>query len=285
MSLKPTVRKSTNGPATPIVSIGDVLRGVGGKGEERPAASAEHAVSQVGVSAKRVGSVRTPHFDESRTREEFRVIKRHLFNRIQGAPHDRMDPRTILITSASPGEGKTTITIGLAMSFMFERDCSVVLIDADMRFPELSRRLGLSSEMGLLDYLEHGDVEVDDVVYPTSVKGVYAVPSGAPRITAPELIASERMANFLKTLHAQSEKAIVIMDSGSILSCSETISLASHAGQILVVVAKGRTKRMDIDEGLGILHRQAGPIDEGRVAVVFNMTGHSQSSVRYSKRD
>jgi Mrp family chromosome partitioning ATPase len=233
---------------------------------------------------KRVGSVRTPHFDESRTREEFRVIKRHLMSNIEaGEQGRRKDPRTILITSASPAEGKTTVTIGLAMSFMFERNCNVVLIDADMRSPELSRRLGLSSEAGLLDFLEQDDLALNEVLYPTSVSGVYAVPAGLPRITAPELIAGDRMRLFLQQIYAASERTIVIMDSGSVLSCSETISLASHAGQILFVTAKGQTKRADIDEGLGILHRQAGPIDSSRVAFVFNKTDHSQSPVRYSR--
>ncbi len=235
---------------------------------------------------KRVGSVRTPHFDESRTREEFRVIKRHLLSNIMASGEQRRgkDPRTILITSASPAEGKTTVTIGLAMSFMFERNCNVVLIDADMRSPELSRRLGLSSEAGLLDFLEQDDLALNEVLYPTSVSGVYAVPAGLPRITAPELIAGERMQLFLQQIYAASERTIVIMDSGSVLACSETISLAHHAGQILFVTAKGQTKRADIDEGLGILHRQAGPIDSSRVAFVFNKTDHSQSPVRYSRK-
>lgn len=233
---------------------------------------------------KRVGAVRTPHFDESRTREEFRAIKRHIMARMHlntGTP--REDLRTLLITSASPREGKTTVTLGLAMSFMFERDCSVVLIDADMRSPELSRRMKLSDELGLLDYLEDDSLTVADIVYPTSIDGVFAVPAGRPRVDAPELISSSRMRAFLDRLHEGQDKRIVIMDSGSILSCSETISLASYAGQILFVCAKGQTKRVDIDEGLGILHRQAGPIDESRVALVFNKTDQSQSPVRYSR--
>jgi MinD-like ATPase involved in chromosome partitioning or flagellar assembly len=175
------------------------------------------------------------------------------------------------------------VTLGLAMSFMFERDCSVVLIDTDMRGPELSRRMKLDDELGLLDYLEDESIKLDDIVYPTSVNGVFAVPAGRPRITAPELIASRRMRGFLDRLHEGHPQRIIIMDSGSILSCSETISLASHAGQILFVVSKGQTKRVDVDEGLGILHRQAGPIDETRVALVFNKTDQSQSPVRYSR--
>jgi len=76
----------------------------------------------------------------------------------------------------------------------------------------------------------------------------------------------------------------VIIDSGSVLACSETVSLATHAGQILFVTAKGQSKRTDVDEGIGILHRQAGPIDENRVALVFNKTDQSQSPVRYAPR-
>ena len=137
--------------------------------------------SAAGGELKRIGSVRTPHFDESRTREEFRVVKRHVFSRIQaGATEKGRDPRTILITSASPQEGKTTVTLGLAMSFMFEQDCSVVLIDSDMRSPELSRRMGLSGELGLLDYLENDALETGDIFYPNSVRGVFVVPASLP---------------------------------------------------------------------------------------------------------
>jgi MinD-like ATPase involved in chromosome partitioning or flagellar assembly len=232
---------------------------------------------------KRIAWVSTPHFDESRTREEFRVLKRYLIWRM--GQMDKDDARNILITSAGPGEGKTTVTLGLAMSFMFERDCRVVLIDGDMRSAELSRRMWLEDEPGLLDFLENEHLAASEIIYPTSVKGVYAVPSGKPRINAPELISSERMRTFLKALHHADDNWIVIIDSGSVLSCSETISLANQVGQIVFVIAKGETKRADVDQGLGVLHRQAGPIDESRVAIVFNKTDRSQSPVRYSKRE
>jgi protein-tyrosine kinase len=237
-----------------------------------------------GGQLRRVGAVRTPHFDESRTREEFRVLKRHVVARMQaGQGENQGHPATILITSASPQEGKTTVTLGLAMSFMFERNCRVVLIDADMRRPDLSRRMNLIEEAGLLDFLENEELGVDDVVYPTSVRGVYAVPSGQPRATAPELIASARMRVLLDSLHGGDEPCIVIIDSGSVLACSETVSLAGYAGQILFVVSKDQTRRVEIDQGLGILHREAGPLDEARVGIVFNKSAPSQSLVRYSK--
>lgn len=270
---------------TPEAELDERLEGAGSSEGLVPQVPDLADLHACGADLKRVGAVETPHFDESRTREEFRVLKRHMIARMKNASDQHsLRPGTILITSASPREGKTTVTLGLAMSFMFERDCQVVLIDADMRSPELSRRMKLADEPGLLDFLDDERLQIADIVYPTSVKGVYAVPAGRPRVTAPELIAGERMHALLDSLHGGDGPRIVIMDSGSVLSCSETISLATHAGQILFVVAKGETKRVDIDEGLGILHREAGPLDESRVAIVFNKSDRSQSPVRYSKR-
>ena len=233
---------------------------------------------------KRIGAVQTPKFDESRTREEFRVLKRHVLARIEGrAAGEICDPRTVLVTSASPAEGKTTVTLGLAMSFMFERDYRVILVDADMRTQELSKRMKLQDQPGLLDYLEDDRLSVDDILYQTSVRSVFAIPSGHPRVTAPELLAGARMRNLLEAFHEAPDKHVLIIDSGSVLSCSETISLATYAGQILFVAAMGETRRSDVDEGLAILHREAGPIDERRVAMVFNKTDHAQSPVRYAR--
>lgn len=238
-----------------------------------------------GGGRKRVGALETPRLDESRTREEFRGLKRHMVARIEAiGDAERNDLGTILVTSASPREGKTTVTLGLAMSFMYERDARVVLVDADFGQPELSRRLKLADEPGLLDFLEHDALELSDIVHPTNIKGVYAVPAGRARAAAPELIAGDRMGRLLDALHAGEERRVVIIDSGSVLSCSETISLARQAGQILFVVAKGKTRRAHVDEGLAILHREAGPVDASRVAFVFNKADRSQSPVRFSKR-
>ena len=152
-----------------------------------------------GGELKTIGAMRTPHFDESQTREEFRAVKRHLMSRMKADTGDDSptDPRTILVTSASPRDGKTTVSLGLAMSFMFERDCRVVLVDSDMRNPDLSRRMMLGEELGLLDYLDTDELEMGDIVYPTSIRGIYAVPAGRPRINAPELVASDRMRELL----------------------------------------------------------------------------------------
>jgi hypothetical protein len=123
-----------------------------------------------------------------------------------------------------------------------------------------------------------------DVLYRTSTPGIYAVPAGQPRITGPELLSGPRMGHFLHELRASDEHGIVIMDSSSVLSCSETVALAGHAGQILFVTAKAQTRRQDVDEGLGILHRGAGPLDETRIALVLNKADRGHSPVRYARQ-
>jgi Mrp family chromosome partitioning ATPase len=224
-----------------------------------------------------------PRDVEKGPREEFRVLKRHLIARIRSAA-GRLDPRVILVTSASPGEGKTTVTLGLAMSFMLERDCRVVLIDGDARGRELTHRMKLGRHLGLLDYLDDEGLNLADVLYRTSTPGIHVVPAGQPRVTAPELLGSPRMGHFLHELQVSDEQRIAIVDSSSLLSCSETVALAGHAGQILFVAAKGQTRRREVDEGMGILHRGAGPLDETRVALVLNKADRGQSPVRYAAR-
>ena len=224
-----------------------------------------------------------PHYDETRAREEFRALKRHLIARIRAGGRG-LDPNVILVTSSRPGEGKTTVTLGLAMSFMFERDHRVVLIDGDMRTSELTYRMKLNRNLGLLDYLDDERVGLADIVYRTSTPGIYTVPAGKPRVTAPELLGGPRMGRFLHELRVDDKQRIVLMDSSSILSCSETVALAAHAGQILFVTAKGQTRRQEVEDGMGILHRGAGPLDDTRVALVLNKADPGQSPVRYAAR-
>jgi Mrp family chromosome partitioning ATPase len=232
---------------------------------------------------ERIAAASGPSHDQVRPREEFRVLKRRLIRRI-GAGDRGLDPWVILVTSASPGEGKTTVTLGLAMSLLFERDCRVVLVDADLRTRELTRRMKLSRARGLLDYLDDDGLALTDVLHRTQTPGIYAVPAGQPRVTAPELLSGPRMGDFLRELRANDERRVAIVDTSSLLSCSETVALASHAGQILFVTAKGQTRRQEVEEALGILHRGAGPLDETRIALVLNKADRGQSLVRYATR-
>lgn len=228
-------------------------------------------------------SIGGPRHEETGPREEFRVLKRHLIGGI-GAGGGGLDRRVILVTSASPGEGKTTVTLGLALSFMLERDCRVVLVDADARARGLTQRMKLDRKLGLLDYLDDDGADLAEVLYRTSTPGIDVVPIGQPRVTAPELLGSPRMEHFLHELRGGDGQPVAIIDSSSVLSCTETVAIAAHAGQILFVTARAQTRRQEVDEAIAVLHRAAGPLDDTRISLVLNKADRRQSLVRYAIR-
>src|ERR1043165_7009541 len=100
-----------------------------------------------------------------------------------------------MMASALPGDGKTFTSINLALSMARERDISVVLADADIPKPHVSRIFGVEREKGLLEALTDPAVDVESLVLPTDVGGLSILPAGTPHEGATELLASARMAD------------------------------------------------------------------------------------------
>ena len=99
------------------------------------------------------------------TVEEYRNIKRPLVSNAFGKGSEGITrANLILITSSLPGEGKTFTAINLALSIANERDKQVLLIDADVARPSVSRVLGIKSAPGLIDYLDRDDIIFSDIV-------------------------------------------------------------------------------------------------------------------------
>src|SRR5690606_38566868 len=99
----------------------------------------------------------------------------------------------IMMTSALPGEGKTFTSISLAFSMALERDIHVLLVDADVAKPHISRLFGLEGERGLLDLLRDDSLDVESLILPTSVSRLSILPAGQRTENATELLASDRM--------------------------------------------------------------------------------------------
>src|SRR5262245_14088818 len=128
------------------------------------------------------------------TDEEFRRIKWPVLNAI--TRRDGVAPalnNIVLVTSAIPGEGKTFNALNLALSIARERDLEVLLVDGDVAQPALSASMGLAGKPGVTDLLRDSRLAVDDVMYSTSVPGLYLLPAGARHENAPELLSSSRM--------------------------------------------------------------------------------------------
>lgn len=193
----------------------------------------------------------TPDTPRTQLADEFRVIKRPLLSNATGrsaAPVERGN--LIMVTSAMPGEGKTFTAINLAMSIAMELDHTVLLVDADVARPAVLERLGLQSSKGLLDLLTDPQIELPDVLLKTNVDKLSILPAGTHHDRATELLASEGMTRLLEDLAGRYQDRVIVFDAPPLLPSTESRVLATHMGQVIVVVEAERTQQSAVMQAL-----------------------------------
>ena len=199
--------------------------------------------------------------------EEFRIIKRPLLKRAFAERGPKDNPANlIMITSSLPGEGKTYCAINLAMSIAMELDHTVLLVDADVARPSVLRTLGLPAQRGLMDILVDDALELPDVILRTNVDTLALLPAGATSNAATELLASSTMAAMLTELANRYPDRVIIFDSPPLMLTTEARVLASHMGQIVVVVEAQTTTQHAVKESLQQLEGMS------NVNLVYNKT-------------
>jgi protein-tyrosine kinase len=194
--------------------------------------------------------------------QEFRVIKRPLLDNAFGRGVPALERgRQIMITSALPGEGKSFCAINLALSLSAERDTHVLLVDADVAKPSVLRELGVEGtdrhasgeRAGLMECLIDQHAAVDQCVLRTNIERLSILPAGRPHEHATELLASASMEALVAQLANRYDDRVIIFDSPPILMTTESRVLASHMGQIVMVVEAGKTQRDAVTEALAAI--------------------------------
>jgi protein-tyrosine kinase len=146
-----------------------------------------------------------------------------------------------MVTSAVAGEGKSFTALNLAMSMAMELDKTVLLVDADVAHPELLDILGLPPSKGMMDVLTDSKLDLSSVILRTNVEKLSVLPAGAPHLRATELLASDAMTHLVNEMAARYPDRIIVFDSPPLLLTTESPVLATHMGQIVVVVEAERT--------------------------------------------
>ena len=199
--------------------------------------------------------------------EEYRNIKRPLVNNAFGNGSEGIiRSNLILITSSLPGEGKTFTAINLALSIANELDKKVLLIDADVARPSVSKTLGINQSPGLIEYLDGADINFSDIIIRTSIPGLSVIPAGKLHNFSTELLSSNKMALFVEELSNRYPDRIVIFDSPPLLAATQAEVLARLVGQVVLVIEAEKTLQNVVMEAVGKL------ISCDVVLVVFNKT-------------
>ena len=196
----------------------------------------------------------TPEAPHSPIANEFRVVKRPLLANAQGKSAVPVkNGNLMMVTSALPGEGKSFSALNLAMSIAMELDSTVLLVDADVANPNLLKVLGLPPTRGLMDVLTSDEVSLSDVILRTSVEKLSILPSGTHHQRATEVLASDVMAQLVAEMAARYPDRVIIFDSPPLLPTTESRVLATHMGQIVVVVEADTTTHSNLKQALGHL--------------------------------
>jgi protein-tyrosine kinase len=193
----------------------------------------------------------SPNAPRSQIADQYRVIKRPLISNAMGKGASTIsNGNLIMVTSALAGEGKSFSAINLAMSIATELDNTVMLVDADVARPSVLRMLGLPASPGLLDLLVGDADDLSSVLLKTNIDKLTLLPSGTPHLRATELLASEAMSQLIKNIANRYSDRIIIFDSPPLLLTTESRVLATHMGQIVMVVHAEKTLQVDIQHAL-----------------------------------
>ena len=144
--------------------------------------------------------------------------------------------RSIVVTSSSPGEGKSTTVANFGV-VVAQTGSRVCLIDSDLRRPTLHRIFGLGNSRGLTTALLEG-LSLTEVAQPTAVSGLFVLTSGPLPPNPAELVGSNRMREALEAAVADFD--LVLLDSPPVVSVADAVALATFADGVVMVVQTGK---------------------------------------------
>jgi len=170
---------------------------------------------------------------ESPLAERYRRLRLRLE---QGSVANPFQPQVTVITSAIPGEGKTTTATNLALAYAENRKYRVLLIGADLRRPSVSRYIVPRPTVGLAEVLA-GEVSLDHALVEMRDSKLWVLPSGAPRERSVELLQNKSLGTVIAELRTRFDR--IVIDAPPTVPFADAAVLASHADGALLVVRAG----------------------------------------------
>ncbi len=234
------------------------------KMSEESSQEAAHFVDDQFASQEEIGAGWDERLDavyafSSHLSESFRMLRARILYPDDGSS----PPRTILVTSASPSEGKSFVAANLGIVIAQGVDQYAMLVGCDLRKPALAKLFGMSNRYGLSDYLL-GKASIEKLIQPTTVERLSVLPAGLPPANPAELLGSEKMRKMVHELSNRYDDRLVIFDSPPMQVVSETLVLAKQVDGVVLVVRWGASNRTQVKKLVENIGRKK------IIGVVFN---------------
>ena len=182
--------------------------------------------------------------------EQFRLLKNNILFPEKGTP-----PRSIMITSASSGEGKSFVASNLAVSIAQNIDEHVLLMDCDLRYPKIHSIFKLPEGLpGLSEYLSRAK-PLSSLFVKTFLSKLTILPAGTIPKNPSELLSSERMRRLIHEVKLRYSDRYVIIDTPPPYITSEANALVRQVDGVIIVVRHGKTRKKDIQDIINIYGR------------------------------
>ena len=201
--------------------------------------------------------------------EYFRLLRAQLL-----FPKEGKAPRTIMITSSFPAEGKSYVAANLAASIALGVNEHVLLVDCDLRMPSQHRMFGCPANHGLTDYLSRGRA-LSELIVGTGVDKLSLLSAGSSRPNPTELLSSQAMKAFLEEVAQRYDDRYIVIDSSPSRVTAEANIMANFVDGIVFVVMAGKAPRDAVKKSIETLGK------DKILGIVFN--GYNQPTKGYYK--
>jgi non-specific protein-tyrosine kinase len=206
--------------------------------------------------------------------EAFRTLRTNI--RYAGATSNRV-LKTIIVTSAMPGEGKTEILINLGI-VLAQNKQRVLLVDADLRRSMLHKRLGIDNFIGLSQLFIHPDLGIGYYLQSTKIDGLSVLTAGGTPPNPSELLGTPIMGALLKTLREKFD--FVLIDTPPVLAVTDAAVLAPRVDGLIMVVKPGATSMIPLRQAINQFRQSKANL----LGVVLNDVNLRDSSYGYYYR-
>lgn len=184
--------------------------------------------------------------------------------------------RRLLVTSAAPSEGKTTVAVSIAIS-LAQGGQRVCIVDCDLRRPRLHRIFDRAGDIGVMNVMV-GEATVDEVAKPTIVPNLYCVPCGPIPPNSADVVASEKFKRFLDDLSKRFDR--VVLDSPPVVAVTDSAIVSTLVDGVIFVIRAFKTHTATCRSALRTLLDVDAPI-AGAVLNAVNLQSHEYSYYHY----